>query len=198
MAVIAVDASDRVLFIHVRSRYTTHDLINNLLQLKPLRALSDTGRVAVNTTVGIAGLIDVATPMGLEKTGEDFGQTLGYWGVPAGPYIVWPFLGPSNLRDSVGMAGDWYMDPLNYAATPDWPKRWNYGVTENWQWGLWLLSYVDTRADLLSAEELLDVAALDRYTFLRDAYLQRRQNLINDSSNAPATREESEAASDDW
>ncbi len=172
--------------------------INNLLQLKPTRALSDTGRVAVNTTIGIGGLFDVATRMGLEKTGEDFGQTLGYWGVPAGPYIVWPILGPSDLRDSVGKVGDWYMDPLNYAGTPDWPREWKYGITEDWQWGLWLVSYIDTRADLLNAEEVLDVAALDRYTYLRDAYLQHRQSLIDDNKGGAAADGSTDATTSDW
>lgn len=158
--------------------------VNNLLQLKLNRALSDVGRFAINTTIGILGFIDVATQMHLEKYGEDFGQTLGYWGIGPGPYLVLPIVGPRNIRDTIGWVGDWYLDPLNYAATDDWPKDWQYGVEEDWQWGLHVLRYVDTRADLLGASDVLEVAAIDEYTFVRDAYLQRREDMVKDGNVA--------------
>lgn len=123
-------------------------------------------RVAVNTTFGLAGLIDIATPMQLERYNEDLGQTLGVWGVKPGAYIVWPFLGPSTLRDSVSIPGDWY---FSAGTVGTYPRERNLLV--GWQ-------LVNTRANLLAAGNLLDDVALDRYAFVRDAYLQRRQNLI--------------------
>ena len=142
--------------------------VNNLLQLKLARAASDVGRVVVNTTIGIFGLFDVASHMKLEKYGEDFGQTLGYWGIGSGPYIVLPILGPSSLRDTVGLVGDWYLDPVTYVDD------------DEWRWGLRILKAIDKRADLLSATNVLEEAALDKYSFTRDAYLQRRANLVKD------------------
>lgn len=142
--------------------------VNNLLQFKVSRFGSDVGRVAVNSTVGLLGVIDVASNMGLPNYKEDFGQTLGYWGAETSPYLVLPLLGPSTLRDSIGRAGDWFTNPLI-----------NLREKEIY-WGLLALDVVDTRADLIPADELLGAAAVDPYTFVRDAYLQRRRSQIND------------------
>ncbi len=172
--------------------------VNNLLQLKLARAASDVGRVAVNSTVGILGFIDVASQLKLEKYGEDFGQTLGYWGVGPGPYLVLPFIGPRNVRDTVGWVGDWYLDPINYAAADGWPEHWAYGVSEDWQYGLWVLKYIDNRADLLGASEVLEVAAIDQYAFVRDAYLQRRESLVKDGQIDAGADLGSEDAPADW
>jgi phospholipid-binding lipoprotein MlaA len=148
--------------------------INNLLQVKVLRAGSDVGRVLVNSTVGIVGFFDVATNMGLASYKEDFGQTLGYWGIGAGPYFIIPILGPSSVRDTVGFAGDIVMDPF-------------FSIEKNKvYWGFAVLRTVDKRADLLAAGEILDEAAIDRYSFVRDAFLQRRRNQVHDG-NPPAS-----------
>lgn len=149
--------------------------VNNVLQFKLARASSDVWRVLINSTVGLFGFIDVASRLHLEKYGEDFGQTFGYWGIGPGPYFVWPFLGPSSLRDSVGKVGDWYLDPVNYVE-PD-----------GWKYGLHTLRFIDKRADLLSASNVLEEAALDPYAFVRDAYLQKRESDIKDGgSDDPA------------
>jgi phospholipid-binding lipoprotein MlaA len=142
--------------------------LNNFLQGKPKEGLSDAGRFFANTILGVFGLWDVATPMGLEKHYEDFGQTLGWWGVPSGPYLVLPLLGPSTARDAPAKVVDpsWY-----YKDAVD-PER--------LYWSLWGLDKVRTRANLLKSESILDQAALDKYTFLRDAWLQRRQNQVYD------------------
>jgi phospholipid-binding lipoprotein MlaA len=141
---------------------------NNLLQGKPKEAVSDLGRIIVNTTIGVFGLIDVATPMGLEKHNEDFGQTLAVWGVDSGPYIVLPFFGPSNVRDSGGLAVDLYTDVLEEVES----VRIRNSLAG--------LRVVDMRAAFLPAESVLDQAALDKYGYLRSAYLQRRRSLIYD------------------
>jgi phospholipid-binding lipoprotein MlaA len=142
--------------------------LNSLLQGKVRQAGSDVARLAVNTTVGVLGLFDFATGMGLEKHEEDFGQTLGYWGLGDGPYIVLPILGPSNLRDTVGWVGDFYTWPVTYIEDDS---------TRNI---LIAMRVVSARADLLSASKILETAALDPYAFVRDAYLQRRRNLVYD------------------
>jgi phospholipid-binding lipoprotein MlaA len=144
--------------------------VNNVLQFKLSRAGSDVGRVFVNTTVGFVGFFDVASNVGLPSYKEDFGQTLGYWGFGAGPYFVIPILGPSTVRDTFGLAGDIVLDPF-----------FNLEEDEIY-WGFVTLRVVDRRADLLVAGELVDEAAIDRYTFVRDAYLQRRQNLVHDGN----------------
>jgi len=143
---------------------------NNLLQGKPSRAVEDTMRVAINSVLGIGGLIDIATPAGLPKYKEDFGQTLGVWGVPSGPYLVLPLFGPSNVRDASGMVVDRFMDPTFYIAP------WYAGLSVS------AVRVVDGRAQLLGASNLIEAAALDKYAFLRDSYLQRRQYLIYDGN----------------
>ena len=147
-----------------------YSAVNNLLQLKGTAALEDTMRVAINTVLGLGGLIDIASDAGLPKHKEDFGQTLGVWGVPSGPYVVWPLLGPSTARDTVGFLVDWQMDPLTY---------WHDSAVT---YSLAALRVVDVRANLLGASNVLEQAAVDKYTFLRDAYLQRRRYLIYDGN----------------
>lgn len=144
--------------------------VNNLLQFKLTRAASDVGRVLINTTAGILGFMDVASNMNLPKYGEDFGQTLGTWGVGPGPYIVLPFFGPSTGRDTVGLVVDWYTDPVTYLE----PDSHRIAVKA--------LRVVDKRADLLGASKVLDQAALDPYEFMRDAFLQKRTNDIYDGN----------------
>jgi phospholipid-binding lipoprotein MlaA len=152
--------------------------INNLLQFKVGRAFSDLGRVAINTTIGIGGLFDVASNMNLPRYGEDFGQTLGAWGVASGPYLVLPIIGPSSLRDSVGVVADWFTDPVTYVQD------------DTLRWSLRGLDLVDTRADMLNASRVLDQAALDPYSFVRDAYLQKRRNEVYDGN--PPEEEDSD------
>ena len=142
--------------------------INNLLQLKVPRAAGDAGRVAVNSTVGILGFFDVASRLGLEKHDEDFGQTLGRWGVPAGPYLVLPLLGPSTLRDAPALAADAQTD-----------LRVQLDITEDERTALALVFVVDKRASVLSADATLE-AAFDRYAFIRNAWLQRREYQVLD------------------
>ena len=145
-------------------------LANDLLQFKLEQAASDMARIAFNTTAGLFGFIDVASHMDLPKHKEDFGQTLGYWGVPAGPYFVLPFLGPSTLRDTAGLGVDYvYFDPIV-----------NYVEHLNDRSALFLTNFVDTRADYLGASRLLESAALDPYIYTREAYLQRRQFYVYD------------------
>jgi phospholipid-binding lipoprotein MlaA len=138
---------------------------NNVLQLKPVEATQDLSRVLINTTIGIGGLFDVATAMDIPKNDEDFGQTLGAWGVESGPYLVLPLFGPSTVRDGVGIIPDMYLDPLNQVES------------DELRYGLKALKVVDKRASLLDRE---GVITGDRYTFIRDAYLQKREFEVND------------------
>lgn len=147
--------------------------VNNLLQGKLAQAGSDVGRVILNSTFGVLGIFDVATEIGLEKHNEDFGQTLGYWGIGDGPYLVLPLLGPSSFRDSVGWVGDFYAWPVSYVDD------------DGTRYILIGLRWVSLRADLLEATKILETAALDPYQFVRDAYLQRRRNLVYDGKPPP-------------
>ncbi|HUL63143.1 MAG TPA: MlaA family lipoprotein [Burkholderiaceae bacterium] len=158
--------------------------INNLLQGKVAEAGSDICRVALNTTVGLLGCFDVATRVGLTRSNEDFGQTFGRWGVAPGPYFVIPLLGPSTVRDSVGIVANIYTDPISFT-------NWSIG----WQVTAWTLRFIDVRAGLLDATALLEGAALDKYQFIRDGYLQRRRNLIYDG-NPPQEKEPDEPPED--
>lgn len=145
-------------------------LTNDLLQFKFLQAASDTARIVFNSTVGLFGLFDPATKLDFRKHNEDFGQTLGYWGMPTGPYFVLPFLGPSTIRDSAGLAVDYiYVDPVV-----------NYYDDLTTRYSLLALNYIDKRADYLAATELIETAALDQYIFIREAYLQRRLYHVYD------------------
>ena len=141
----------------------------NLLQGKPDYALNDFMRVVVNTTMGLGGLIDLATPGGLEKHKEDWGQTLGVWGVPSGPYVVLPFFGPSNVRDTFGTVADLESDYL-FSFVKDIGLR--NSITG--------LRVVNARNTYYEAGDLLDGAAIDKYSFMRDAYIQRREYQINE------------------
>ena len=143
--------------------------LNNLLQGKPDYAFNDLMRVVVNTTMGLGGLIDLATPGGLEKHKEDFGQTFGVWGVPSGPYVVLPFFGPSSVRDTFGTVADLETDYL-FKYIPD------VGLRNS----LTGLRVVNARNTYYEAGDLLDGAAIDKYSFLRDAYIQRRKYQINE------------------
>ena len=142
---------------------------NNLLQGKGKAAASDTARFFVNSTLGFLGFADVATELGLEKHNEDFGQTLGWWGVPSGPYFVIPLLGPSTIRDAASRPVDTYGQPYMWQDGHDALK-----------WSLWTVDKVHTRASLLDAENALNDAALDKYTLMRDGWLARRRNQVYD------------------
>lgn len=148
-------------------------IVNNLLQGKIRHFFSDTARLVVNTTIGIGGLFDPASQIGLPSHDEDFGQTLGKWGVPPGPYLVLPFLGPSSVRDGVGLVGDQFSEPQYYLVN-DWKTR--AGIT--------LGSLLDTRASLLGTDEVL-AGSYDPYAFMRNAYLQRREFLVKDGAAPP-------------
>ncbi len=143
--------------------------LNNLLQGKPDYAFNDLMRVVVNTTMGLGGFIDLATPGGLEKHKEDFGQTFGVWGIPSGPYVVLPFFGPSSVRDTFGTVADLETDYL-FKYIP------NVGLRNS----LTGLRVVNARNTYYEAGDLLDGAAIDKYSFLRDAYIQRRKYQINE------------------
>ena len=148
---------------------------NSLLQLKFDVAVSTSARIVWNTTLGLLGLIDVATRMDLPKYNEDFGQTLAFWGVDSGPYFVLPFLGPSTVRDGLSVPIDWFLfDPVFQDK--------ELKVTLS----LLALRFTDRRADLLSATNIIDETAPDKYAYIRDAYLQRRLYLIHDG-NPPDT-----------
>jgi len=151
-------------------------LANDLLQLKLEPALQDGTRIVYNTTFGLGGLFDVASAWDIPKHNEDFGQTLGYWGVGPGPYVVIPFLGPKTVRDTVGYATDTTVDPI-YKIEPEQARLGTAGVR-----------FVDTRTSLLGASRVLDEAALDPYAFMRDAYLQRRASLVRDGQ--PSSEED--------
>ncbi|CAB3703013.1 MlaA family lipoprotein [Paraburkholderia rhynchosiae] len=145
---------------------------NALLQLKFTDATEDFVRFAFNSTFGLGGLLDWATPAGLPKHHQDFGLTLGHWGIPSGPYLVLPLFGPSTVRDSMGLVVDVKFNPLNYME----PALRN---------PLYVLQFVSVRSDLLGATDLLQQAALDKYSFVRDAYTQqRRARLRGPNDNA--------------
>lgn len=151
-------------------------IANDLLQFKLLQAGQDTGRLVVNSTIGLAGFVDVASKLELPKHNEDLDQTLGVWGIPAGPYLVLPFLGPSTPRGVVGVAGDTASNPINWINPVAIP------------WGAGTLKTIDMRADLLSASKIMDEASVDRYEFIRNAYFQQRNYLIHDG-NPPVDEE---------
>jgi phospholipid-binding lipoprotein MlaA len=168
---------------------------NNIIQGKPDDGLQDWARFAFNSVFGIFGINDVASDWGLEKHNEDFGQTLGRWGFGEGPYLVLPLLGSSDVRDGIGTAADVYADPLSETR----PIRLRNSA--------YVLRFTSVRADLLDASRLLEEAALDRYVFQRDAYLQRRRNLVydgrppreaplDDEDSAPAGNKDSAAPAD--
>jgi phospholipid-binding lipoprotein MlaA len=150
--------------------------LNNMLQGKVGDGFADLGRFAINSVFGIFGLWDVASPLGLEKHEEDFGQTLAVWGVNSGPYLVLPLFGPSNLRDGPARV-----------VTPSW----FYGewIGDRETWGLFVLDVIRTRDNLMQAESVVQQAALDKYSFIRDAWTQRRRSATYDGS-PPRPKEE--------
>ncbi len=141
-------------------------IVNDFLQGKFANGASDTGRFVMNTTLGLGGLFDPAAGAGLQLHDEDFGQTFAKWGAGSGPFLVLPFLGPSDVRDGLGSAVGIYAQPIRYLIDDE---RTRYGLTA--------LNFIEIRASLLDAEQLISG---DRYTFMRDAYLQRREYLIKD------------------
>jgi phospholipid-binding lipoprotein MlaA len=149
--------------------------INDFLQFKFAQSGKDAGRFLINTTAGVVGFVDVAAMLNLTKHEEDFDQTLGVWGVPSGPYLVLPFLGPSSPRGVVGLAGDALMDPLAYTIFL--PSQAIYtGISV----GLAATDGIDTRADNLEGERIASEAAIDRYDYFKNAYLQHREFLQYD------------------
>jgi len=150
---------------------------NAALQFKGQATLETLMRFSVNTVLGLAGVLDIATEAGIERRNEDFGQTLGYWGVGSGPYLVLPFFGPSTVRDGAALVVDYRGDPL--LREPNLTTR----DTAS------LLRAVDFRASVLRAGEILDDASLDKYSFTRDVFLQRRQSLILDGQEPPPVDE---------
>ncbi|HEX9174113.1 MAG TPA: VacJ family lipoprotein, partial [Telluria sp.] len=144
--------------------------INNALQGKGEDAMNSLMRFALNSTFGLAGLIDIATPAGLRRHPQDFGLTLGHWHVPSGPYLVLPLFGPSSFRDGAGLAVDFQLDPVYYADPR--PRNVMYG-----------LNFVNTRSNLLDSTELLEEIALDKYSFVRDGYQQRRKYRLQNETN---------------
>lgn len=154
--------------------------VNNLLQGKGEAGATDLMRVALNSTLGIAGILDIASEAGLQKHNEDFGQTLGVWGVPSGPYLMLPLLGPSTVRDTAALPADMWADAWT-TVTPVSTR--NIGIG---------LRAVDQRAAILDASSLMEDAALDRYEFIRDGFMQRRESRVRDGESAP--REEAPAS----
>jgi phospholipid-binding lipoprotein MlaA len=141
---------------------------NSVLQLKLQNSAQTFMRVNVNTVFGLGGLLDVASEAGIDRHSEDFGQTLGRWGVPSGPYVVLPLLGSSTVRDTAALTIDRQGDLLNQINDIPWRNS------------LYFVRVIDARSNFLRASQLLDNAALDKYTFTRDAYLQRRKNEVHD------------------
>lgn len=152
--------------------------VNSLLQGKPKDAATDLGRVLVNSTVGVLGVFDVATGMGLEKHDEDFGQTMGVWGVGEGAFVFLPIMGPRTLRDAAGVYMDIWFDPVNYI---------DHVPTRN---TIWAVRVVNLRANLLPADKVIEEAALDKYSYIRDAYLQNRRNQVYDGNPPPRSLDE--------
>jgi phospholipid-binding lipoprotein MlaA len=158
--------------------------LNNILQGKFAEGLSDGGRVLVNSTIGIFGIFDIASELGLEKHDEDLGQTLGSWGVGDGPYLVLPFLGSSNLRDTVGLIGDLNVDPVMGIDSPG-PRNRIVG-----------LRFINRRSQLLGADTTAEQAALDKYDYLRSFYMQYRKSQIYDG-RPPREEDPGENGGDD-
>jgi len=151
--------------------------INDVLQGKANRAGDAFGRVLLNSTFGIAGIFDLASMAGIPKDKNDFGLTFGKWGAPDGPYLFIPLFGPTTVRDGTGWVVRIYLSPIGYL--------------DEWEvtWALWGLGYLDTRAQLLDSETVLDTAALDKYRFLRNAYLRARRYQLYEGNPPPEAEE---------
>jgi len=146
-------------------------IANDVLQLKFGQAGNDILRFSINTTLGVLGIFDVASSIGLKKNKEDFGHTLGYWGMPQGPYLVLPFFGSSSFRDAPGLYADMAISPVEQLHNKE-------------QLAAKTLNVIDIRARLLRATRILDTAAKDKYIFIRESYLQKRELEVNDGKNA--------------
>jgi phospholipid-binding lipoprotein MlaA len=158
--------------------------VNLVLQAKPLPGLETGMRFVFNSTFGIGGLIDIASDIGMERRNEDFGQTLGWWGVGPGPYLVLPILGPSTVRDSVSTVADFQAAPSTWFDS------------SRARWSLSILQLISTRARLLSATRAIDDIALDKYLLIRDGFLVRRRNQVYDG-NPPEEPEPSEESAEE-
>lgn len=152
--------------------------VNNLLQGKGQAGMSDVTRFALNSTFGLAGVLDIASEAGLQKHNEDFGQTLGKWGIPSGPYLMLPLLGPSTVRDTTALPVDFAADIWSYTTPVAWR---NVGIG---------VRAIDQRASVLDASNLMEEVALDRYEFIRDGYLQRRESRVFDGEDSPRQQEQ--------
>lgn len=152
--------------------------LNGMLQGKPDKAGTDFARVMLNTGFGLGGIFDLASQVGMERGNEDFGQTFGVWGFPQGPYLFIPLIGPSSFRDGTGLVVRTALGPIGYIEE------------EAVRYSLYVLYGVDTRARLLETTTLVEQAALDKYVFIRNAYLQRRRYLVYDGKPPPETEEE--------
>ncbi len=160
--------------------------VNAVLQLRGQKAVESVMRLSVNTVFGLGGIFDVATEAGMPKHREDFGQTLGRWGMPSGPYVVLPFFGPSTVRDTAALPVDSQGNPISYVT----PAKDSLALTA--------LSTVNFRASLFKQEELFNQVAIDRYVFIRDAFMQKRRNDVFDGEVPDDDKEPSaEAAEDD-
>ncbi len=145
-------------------------IANDVFQFKFKQAGYDFLRFSINTTIGVFGIFDVASSMGLEKNKEDFGQTLGYWGLPQGPYLVLPFFGSSSFRDAPGLYADRQISPIEQLHNKE-------------ELALDTLNVIDKRAKLLRATQILDTAAKDKYIFIRESYLQKRESMVRDGES---------------
>ena len=166
-------------------------ITNSVLQLNYESALASSARLLVNTTFGVFGVIDIASDISavsdvnLNKRNEDFGQTLGRYGIASGPYIVLPFLGPSSVRDTIGIAVDsFFMDPVTQGVTGVFMSNVSYLNTTALRLPVATARTVNSRAQFLEQDKTLEEAALDKYEFVRDAYLQRRTSLVNNKADA--------------
>jgi phospholipid-binding lipoprotein MlaA len=157
--------------------FTPTVMLSDLMQAKFSAALVDLGRFTLNTVVGLGGILDPATAAGLDKNDEDIGQAFGKWGIPAGPYLMLPLLGPSNIRDGIAGIGEIYTDPVHYVER------------DAWRYSLNGLGAIDARAGLFEAEKALE-QTYDKYAFLRNVYLQRREYQVTDGAVSPALDEE--------
>jgi len=158
-------------------------IISDLLQAKFKPAFSDTGRFLLNTTIGIGGFLDPASAAGLDKNDEDLGQAFGKWGIPAGPYLVIPLMGFSDVRDGIGSIGEIYTNPVHYVER----DAWRYSITG--------VGLIDMRAGLLDTEQALQ-NTFDKYAFIRNAYLQRREYQVTYCAVASAATEDDDSLID--
>ena len=150
-------------------------IINSALQMKLDKTITSSSRLAINSTVGVLGLFDVASSLGIEREREDFGQTLGFYGISSGPYLVLPFFGPSSFRDAPGFYADVMMEK---SISPVYTE-----LHHEERQAIQATNVIDTRANLLKATKILDTAAKDKYIFLRESYLQRRAKLVTDGKD---------------